>query len=109
MSSVDDAKLDLVALDIITTVSRMCGDPGWDNRVAVEAAKAVSLAVTHSGIESRIICRNSTEAHRALAVIYSHETRKRENAKWDVVEAGLELPNGSIVVVMLDGKKVVPK
>lgn len=110
MDSVSAAKLDLAALDILTRAAQMQHrSAAFNNPVAVGVAKAVSLAAIHPGIESRIVCRNPTEAYRSLAIIYSHELRARENAKWNVAEAGLEMPNGSLVVVMLDGEKVVPK
>jgi hypothetical protein len=99
----DEAKLDLGALNLAAGLARV--SPSEDT----EVAKALVLADVHPGIEARVICRNPRSATRALAIIYSHEMRKRMNAKWNVAEGGLELPNGSIVAVMLDGKKVVPK
>jgi hypothetical protein len=97
----DAAKLDLEMLNLATELADL---PPSEY---TEVAKALTLATEHPGIEARVVCRNPSSATRALAIIYG--VRKRENAKWNVAEAGLELPNGSIVVVMLDGQKVVPK
>jgi len=100
LSELAAARLDLFVLD--------CALEGC-NSVGIAVAKALAVASEHPGVETHIDCCNAREATEALTYIYSHKVQQREHAHWNSTEAGLELPNGSIVVVMLDGKKVVPK
>lgn len=98
-----EARLDLMALDFVTRGQDVA------HPVVVEVVKAITLASVYRGIESRIHCRTPEQVTQALTIIYSRKVWKREKATWNVAEAGLEFPNGSIVVVMLDGKRAVPR
>lgn len=94
-----EARLDVAALNY--TIAELRGDP-----TLLAACEALTIAAEHPGIEARIHCKTFEEAAIAMMIIYSYEIRKRERGKWNVEERGLEIPNGSIVVVFLRDRLV---
>lgn len=103
LSDLEIAKFDLYVLDMATA------DAHFEDPVAISIAKALTVAAEHPGVETQVHCVTKEEVLKALSIIYSRKVWARENAKWNSAEGGLELPNGSLVVVMFQGKRAVPK
>jgi hypothetical protein len=101
-TELDSARMDLLLLDF---ASRGC----FESPVAISVAMALTVAADHPGVETRILCKTEVEVTATLTALYSCKLHEREHAKWNSAEGGLEMPNGSLVVVMFQGKRAVPR
>jgi hypothetical protein len=86
----------------LSSLNRMAhGMPGAP--IAIEVAKAVTVAAMNPDIEARVICTSVTDEIMAVLILRGN-VGSSQGAAWSTETKSLEFQNGSAVVVIAKGK-----